>query len=153
MSLGFSLAYGKCRYISNIPHFVLNDPPDGIISKLVMYADDTSLFNATGRPKVNSKQRQQLCDALNKDLQTISEWGSKWLVAFNSSKTQTALYSRLKGDGAPLNLQMSNSILEEKDTISLLGLTVSSDLSWKSYISIKYPEYQEKSSSAHRQSL
>ena len=113
---------------------MLNDPPDGIISKLVMYADDTSLFNATGRPKVNSKQRQQLCDALNKDLQTISEWGSKWLVAFNSSKTQTALYSRLKGDGAPLNLQMSSSILEEKDTISLLGLTVSSDLSWKSYI-------------------
>ena len=40
-------------------------------SKLVMYADDTTLFNSTERPKVNSRQRQQLCDALNKDLQTI----------------------------------------------------------------------------------
>ena len=31
-------------------------------------------------------------------------------------------------------LQMSSSILQEKDSISLLGLTVSSDLSWKSYL-------------------
>ena len=39
----------------------INDLPDGIISKLVMYADDTTLFNSTERPKVNSQQRQQLC--------------------------------------------------------------------------------------------
>ena len=84
------------------------------------------------RPKVNSQQRQQLCDALNKDLQTISELVSQWLVAFNSSKTQSILHSRLKDDGAPCNLQMSSNILQEKDSISLLGLTVSGDLSWKS---------------------
>ena len=47
---------------------VINDLPDGIISKLVMYAYDTTLFNSTERTKVNSQQRQQLCDALNKDL-------------------------------------------------------------------------------------
>ena len=104
------------------------DLPDGIISKFVMYADDPcTLFNSTERPKVNSQQRQQLCDALNKDLQTISERGSQWLVAFNSSKTQSVLHSRLKDGGAPCNLQMSGSILQEKDSISLLGLTVSSD--------------------------
>ena len=112
----------------------INDLPDGMISKLVMYADDTTLFNSTERPKVNSQQRQQLCDALNKDLQAISEWGSQWLVAFNSSKTQSVLHSRLKGDGDPPSLQMSNTTLQESNTISLLGLTVSSDLSWKSYI-------------------
>ena len=38
----------------------INDLPDGIISKLVMYADDTTLFNSTERSKVNSQQRQQL---------------------------------------------------------------------------------------------
>ena len=85
-----------------------------------MYADDTTLFNSTERPKVNSQQRQKLCDALNKDLQTISEWGSQWLVAFNSSKTQSVLHSRLKDDGTPLSLQMSGSILQVKDSISLL---------------------------------
>ena len=54
----------------------INDLPDGVISKLqklVMYADDTTLFNSTERPKVHSQQHQQLCDALNKDLQAISE--------------------------------------------------------------------------------
>lgn len=99
-----------------------------------MYADDTTFFNSTNRPKVNSQQRQQLCDALNQDLQTISEWGSQLLVAFNSFKTQSVLHSRFKDDDAPFSLQMSNSSLHEKDTISLLGLTVSSNLSWKSYI-------------------
>ena len=111
----------------------INDLPDGMVSKLVMYADDTTLFNSTERPKVSTQQRQQLCDALNKDLQAISEWGSKWLVAFNSSKTQSVLHSRLKGDGVQPSLQMSNSTLQESSTISLLGLTVSSDLSWKTY--------------------
>lgn len=104
-----------------------------MISKLVMYADDTTLFNSSERQKVNPQQRQQLCDALNKDLQTISDWGSQWLVAFNSSKTQSFLHSRLKGDNAPPCLQMSNSNLQEKDAISFLGLTVSSDLLRKSY--------------------
>ena len=99
-----------------------------------MYADDTTLFNSIERPKDSAQQRQQLCDVLNKDLQAISAWGSKWLVSFNSSKTQSILHSRLKADGAHPDLQMSNSSLQESDTISLLGLTVSRDLSWKSYI-------------------
>ena len=112
----------------------INDLPDSIVSKLVMYADDTTLFNSIERPKDSAQQRQQLCDVLNKDLQAISAWGSKWLVSFNSSKTQSILHSRLKADGAHPDLQMSNSSLQESDTISLLGLTVSRDLSWKSYI-------------------
>ena len=61
----------------------INDIPDSVISKLVMYADDITLFNSTERPEVNSQQRQELCNALNKDLQAISAWGSQWLVAFN----------------------------------------------------------------------
>ena len=60
--------------------------------------------------------------------------GLQWLVAFNSSKTQSVLHSRLKGDGAPCNLQMYSRILQEKGAISLLDLTVSSNLSWKSYL-------------------
>ena len=112
----------------------INDLPDGIVSKLVMYADDTTLFNSIDRPKTNSQQRQHLCEVLNKDLETVSEWGSNWLVSFNSSKTQSILHSRLKGDGVQHNLKMSNNFIQENNTISLLGLTVSSDLSWKTYI-------------------
>ena len=112
----------------------INDLPDRIVSKLVMYADDTTLFNSTEGRNPNSQQRQHLCDILNKDLETVTEWGSDWLVSFNSSKTQSVLHSRLKGDDAQHNLKMSISSLQENSTISLLGLTVSSDLSWKTYI-------------------
>ena len=112
----------------------INDLPDDMVSKLVMYADDTTLFNSTDRPTASTQERQQLCDNLNKDLQAISEWGSRWLVSFNTSKTQSVLHSRLKAGGNHLSLQMSNSTLQESDAISLLGLTVRSDLSWKPYI-------------------
>ena len=110
----------------------INDLPDSIVSQLVMYADDTTLFNSTERPNIHT--RQQLCDVMNKDLQAITEWGTEWLVAFNSSKTQSVLHSRSKKDGTQPSLQMNNGTIQEQPSISLLGLTVSSDLSWKSYI-------------------
>ena len=111
----------------------INDLPDSIVSKLVMYADDTTLFNSVERP--NTQLRQQLCDVMNKDLQTIADWGTDWLVSFNSSKTQSVLHSRRRNrESSQPSLQMSNSTLQDQPSVSLLGLTVSSDLSWKSYI-------------------
>ena len=89
----------------------INDLPDNMISKLVMYADDTTLFNSTER-KTDSAQRQRLCDVLNADLQTIAEWGSKWQVSFNSSKTQSILFSRSKGNGVQRDLHMIDATLK-----------------------------------------
>ena len=71
-----------------------------------------------------SLQSQILCKRLKYVINFIGTF-----VAFYQSE----IHSRLKDDGAPSNLQMSGSILEEKDSISLLGHTVISDLSWKSY--------------------
>ena len=112
----------------------INDLPDNIVSKLVMYADDTTLFNSIERPQNCTQQRQHMCSILNSDLQSVTEWGSKWLVSFNSSKTQGILHSRLKGDGLQHNLQMSQRTIQESNAISLLGLTVTKDMSWKPYI-------------------
>ena len=51
----------------------INDLPDNVVSTLVMYADDTTLFNSVDKTK-SSVQRQQLCDTLNRDLQCVEEW-------------------------------------------------------------------------------
>lgn len=75
---------------------------DGMIYKHVMqaYVDDTTLQLHRDRmsvtTSVNTEYSEQLRDALIKDLQTISEWGHKWFVAYNSSKTLSVRRSRLK---------------------------------------------------------
>lgn len=89
-------------------------------------AADTTLFNSTKRAEDNTHNLQQLSDALNKDLQAFSECGSQWLVSFNSSQTQST--SCLNQKRSLSSLQMSCSALKESKTISLLGLTSSSDL-------------------------
>lgn len=112
----------------------INDLPDCLVSKLVMYADDTTLFNSKERLRNSTQQRQHLCDTLNEDLRQVSDWGTKWLVSFNPSKTQSILHSRLKGDDAQYRIQMSGNLVREQKSISFLGLTVTNDLSWKPYI-------------------
>ena len=108
----------------------INDLPKSVLSKMVMYADDTTLFNS----HVGSLQNQQtVADQMCSDLKEIKKWGSEWLVTFNSSKTQTLLHSRLK-KGAPMPVRMDESVLDESSLLSVLGISLSSDLSWKSYI-------------------
>ena len=111
----------------------INDLPDSVVSKLVMYADDTTLFNSVDKAS-SPLQRQQLCDTLNKDLQMIHEWGSQWLVSFNPSKTQSILHSRSRDSPSQSHLLMHGSPVEQHNDISLLGLSVSSNLSWKTYL-------------------
>ena len=111
----------------------INDLPDSIVSKLVMYADDTTIFDSIEKSS-SAAQRTHLCNTLNRDLQTIEDWGKRWLVSFNPSKTNSLLHSRLRDRSQHPSLVMSGTAMEEQEAISLLGLTVRSDLSWKPYL-------------------
>ena len=61
------------------------------------------------------------------------DWGKKWLVDFNAGKTQLVSFDRSKNTGA-IDVKMDGSVLEEKTSFKLLGLTFSSKLDWDSYI-------------------
>ena len=61
------------------------------------------------------------------------DWGRKWLVDFNAGKTQLVLFDRSKNTGA-IDVKMDGSVLEEKTSFKMLGLTFSSKLGWGSYI-------------------
>lgn len=111
----------------------INDLPDNIVSKLVMYADDTTLFNSLDKPR-DQLQKQQMRETLNRDLQTVHEWGQQWLVSFNSSKTKSMRHTRSRDASHQVGLQMCGTVLDEQESISLLGLTVCRDLSWKKYL-------------------
>ena len=61
------------------------------------------------------------------------DWSRKWLVDFNAGKTQLVSFDRSKNTGA-IDVKMDGSVLEEKTSFKMLGLTFSSKLDWGSYI-------------------
>ena len=61
------------------------------------------------------------------------DWGSEWLVDFNAGKTQLVSFDWSKNAGA-IDVKMDGSVLEEKTSFKMLGLTFSSKLDWGSCI-------------------
>ena len=55
------------------------------------------------------------------------DWGKKWLVDFNGGKTQLVSFDRCNNNGS-IDLKMGGSILEEKSSFKIQGLTFSSKL-------------------------
>ena len=63
---------------------------------------------------------------LNLIYETV-DWGKKWLVHFNAGKTQLVSFDRSNNNGS-IDVKMDGSILEEKSSFKMLGLTFSSKL-------------------------
>ena len=61
------------------------------------------------------------------------DWGRNSLVDFNAGKTQLISFDWSKNTGA-IDVKMDGSVLEEKSSFKMLGLTFSSKLDWGSYI-------------------
>ena len=61
------------------------------------------------------------------------DWVKKWLVDFNAGKTQLVLFDQSNKNGS-IDVKMDGSVLEEKSSFKMLGLTFSSKLYWGSYI-------------------
>ena len=61
------------------------------------------------------------------------DWGKKWLVDFNAGKTQLVSFDWSNNNGS-IDVKMDGSVLEEKSSFKMLGLTFSSKLGWGSYI-------------------
>ena len=70
---------------------------------------------------------------LESDLRDTVEWGKKWLVDFNAGKTQLVSFDLSSNNGS-IDVKMDGSVLEEKSSFKMLGLTFSSKLDWVSYI-------------------
>ena len=63
------------------------------------------------------------------------DWGRKWLVDFNTGKTQLVLFDRSNNTGV-IDVKMDRFVLVEKSSFKMLGLTFSSKLDWGYYIII-----------------
>ena len=61
------------------------------------------------------------------------DWGKKWLVDFIAGNIQLVLFDWSNNNGS-VDVKMDGSVLEEKSSFKMLGLTFSSKLNWGSYI-------------------
>ena len=74
-------------------------------------------------------QQLELVSELESGLQDIIDWGKKWLADFIARKTQLVSFDRSNNTGS-INMKMDGSVLEEKSSFKMLGLTFSSKLDW-----------------------
>ena len=110
----------------------INDLPDDVICDIAIYVDDTTLYSKCDWAS-DLWQQLELASELESDLRDMVDWGKKWLVDFNAGKTQLVLFDRSNNNGS-IDVKMGGSILEEKSSFKMLGLTFSSKLDWGSYI-------------------
>ena len=68
-----------------------------------------------------------LASELESDLRNPVNWGRKWLVDFNTGKTQLVLFDRSNNTGG-IDAKMDGSVLEVELSFKMLGLTFSSKL-------------------------
>ena len=94
-----------------------------------MYAADTNLYSKCDQ----AFEQLELAPELESDLRDTVDWCRKYLVDFNAGKTQLVLFDRSNNIGA-IDVKMDGSVLEEKSSFKLLGLTFSSKSDWSSYI-------------------
>ena len=109
----------------------INDLPDDVICDIAIYADDTTLYSRCDQAS-DLWQQLELASELESDLRDTVDWGKKWLVDFNAEKTQLVSFDRSNNNGS-IAVKMGGSILEEKSSFKMLGLTFSSKLDWGSY--------------------
>ena len=103
----------------------INDLPDGIFSKVRLFADDTALYLT-----IEGKDDGA---ALQQDLDRLSVWESMWDMEFNTSKCQVV---QVTGSRRPMNTSnmLHGQVLEAVTSAKYLGVDISSTLSWNSHI-------------------
>ena len=109
-----------------------NDLPDDVICNSVICAADTTLYSKCDQAS-DLWQQLELASERKYDLRDTVDRCRKWLVDFNAGKSQRVSFDRSNNTGAT-DLKIDGSVLEEKLSFKMLGLTFSSKLDWVSYI-------------------
>ena len=110
----------------------INDLPNKIIRTWIdIYADDTSLYGSTSKVR----DEETLCGDLSSDLKCIVSWGKEWLVTFNASKTKLMSFHHRRTFVDSPSVEMNDIVLNETPCLDrFLGLKITPDLKWNSYI-------------------
>ena len=110
----------------------INDPRDDVICDIAIYADYNTLYSKCDQTS-DLWQQFVLASKLESDLRYTLDWSKKWLVDFNAGKTRLVSFDRSNNTGS-IDLRMDGSVLEEKSSFKMRGLTSTSKLDLDFYI-------------------
>ena len=110
----------------------IDDLLDDVICDIAIYADDTNLYCKCD-PASDLWEQLKLASELESDLRDTVDRGKKWLIDFNAVKTQLVSFDWSNNTGS-IDVKMDGSVLEEKSSFKMLGLTFSCKLNCGSYI-------------------
>ena len=102
----------------------INSLPDDVICNIAIYADDPTRYSKCDQAS-DLWQQLELDSELECDLPDTVDWGRKWLVDFSAGKTQLVSFDSSNNTRA-IDVKMDGSVLKEKSSFKMLGLTVSS---------------------------
>ena len=115
----------------------INDLLHATASDVHSFADDSNLHKSSFQCQPSSNARSQsrlaMSSTINSDLQSISEWGTRNLVKFNTSKTQLLTIS-LSNTPSNYPIIFEDSEIPSLNSVNILGLQISSSLSWRDHI-------------------
>ena len=107
----------------------INDLLEGINSNGFMFADDAKIFH------------QVLCkedaDNLQKDLNTLENWSSKWLLNFNCDKCHVLTVGKLENIKHTQRYTLYEKELEHVFEENDLGVVIDTELNFEDHISSK----------------
>ena len=103
----------------------INDLPQDVVSQVRLFADDTAIYL--------SIESQHDNDCLQRDLDLLQAWESKWDMEFNPSKCQVI---RVSTSRTPFNTEyiLHGQVQEVVTSARYLGVDISSNLSWNTHV-------------------
>lgn len=113
----------------------INDLPDVETSNVKLFADDCLIYK-TIQSTNDTVQPQQ-------DLSALEKWENDWQMAFHPQKCSTIHISK-KRHPFIASYQLHSHTLEDVPSGKYLGITISSDLSWRDTSTQLLPRRQEQ---------
>ena len=68
----------------------INDLPDNILNSFIdIFADDSTLYES---PNETNDTFEKVSENISNNLSSIVNWGKRWLVTFNATKTNSVIF-------------------------------------------------------------